>query len=360
MATGILTSPSRIATTAGSDQDAVTILELARDAGLRTGIVTTASVTDATPASFVAHVNQRYCQGPRNMRQYLRRLDLEVDCGSDLRANGGRGSISEQIAAAGVDVVLGGGSIHFDQPAEGETVTAVADVAAANGYRLVRTRDELLSLEGVGPVLGLFARDTMPVRWRGVEGAEAGPLERVDGQIVLPRPFDCEPEPRFEGMPSLAEMTRFALERLEGDRGFFLMVESASIDKQSHDRRPCGHIGELEQLDQAVALALDYAAEHPETLVLVTSDHGHAAQIVTVDGGFPGDSYATPGYFALVRTREGALMGINYATSDSPDQEYHTGTQVPLYADGAGAKSLPTFIAQRELFAIMARHLELD
>ena len=59
MATGIVTSAGRIATTAGSDQDAVTIMELAAAAGLGTGIVTTSSVTDATPASFVAHVNRR-------------------------------------------------------------------------------------------------------------------------------------------------------------------------------------------------------------------------------------------------------------------------------------------------------------
>jgi alkaline phosphatase len=176
----------------------------------------------------------------------------------------------------------------------------------------------------------------------------------------MPEPMTCEPDPRFEGMPSLEEMTRFTLDRLNPDRGFFVMVESASIDKQSHRRRPCGHIGELQQLDEALAVALAYTERHPETLVLVTADHGHAAQIVTETGGFPNDSYGTPGYFALVRTSEGGLMGVNYATSDSPDQEYHTGTQVPLYAAGAVATSLPTFIAQRDLFGIMARHLGLD
>jgi alkaline phosphatase len=59
MASGIVTSAGRIATTAATDRDVVTIMELAAAAGFGTGIVTTSSITDATPASFIAHVNQR-------------------------------------------------------------------------------------------------------------------------------------------------------------------------------------------------------------------------------------------------------------------------------------------------------------
>lgn len=364
MATGAVTSPSRIATTAGSDEDLVTIMERARDAGLATAIVTTASVTDATPASFVAHVRQRYCQGPRNMRMTLAALDLEVDCSRDLKANGGLGSIAEQIADSDLDVVLGGGSQYFDQAAErpdsaGTAATTVADVAIANGFRIARTRAELAAQRDPGRILGLFSRDTMPVRWQGEEERQATRIERVDGEVQLPEPFVCEPDPGFEGTPTLTEMTRAALDRLDPDRGFVLMVESASIDKQSHFRRPCGHIGELGQLDEALAATLEYADAHPETLVLVTADHSHAAQIVTETGGFVGTRYATPGYLARLRTPEGSIMGINYATNDSPTQEYHTGSQVPLYASGPNVGELPTFIDQRDLYGIMLRHLGL-
>ena len=62
MAGGVLTSRGRVGTTAQTDEDIVTIMELAIAAGMGTGIVTTASITDATPASFIAHINQRYCQ----------------------------------------------------------------------------------------------------------------------------------------------------------------------------------------------------------------------------------------------------------------------------------------------------------
>ena len=62
-----MTSAGRIGTTAGTDRDVVSIMELAAAAGFGTGIVATSSVTDATPASFVAHVNHRLCEGPRAM-----------------------------------------------------------------------------------------------------------------------------------------------------------------------------------------------------------------------------------------------------------------------------------------------------
>ena len=359
IATGILTSRGRIATTPGTDVDVTTILERAQAAGMRTGIVTTASVTDATPASFVAHINQRFCQGPRGMRSTLRNLGIDVDCSVDYRSRGGLGSIAEQIAASTVDVVLGGGTVYFDQPAEGSLET-VSELAEAAGFRIVRRWNEIQETGPDERVLGLFARNTMPVRWRGENDAEAARIERSsEGAVVLPEPFVCEPEPRFDGMPELSEMTRFALDRVDSERGFFLMVESASIDKQSHDRKPCGHIGELQQLDEAVAVALEYAAVHPETLILVTADHSHAAQLVTEVGGNATPSFATPGYFARLRTADGATMGVNYATNDST-QEYHTGSQVPLFAAGQAPGTIPSFIAQREIFGIMIGHLGLD
>ena len=61
MATGEITSRGRISTSPGADQDITTIIELAEQAGYRTGLVTTSSVTDATPAAFAAHVNVKWC-----------------------------------------------------------------------------------------------------------------------------------------------------------------------------------------------------------------------------------------------------------------------------------------------------------
>jgi len=153
-------------------------------------------------------------------------------------------------------------------------------------------------------------------------------------------------------------MARAALEHLDGG-SFVLMIESASIDKQSHVRRPCGQIGELKQLDDTLKLVLEYAAAHPETLVLVTADHSQAAQLVPETSWLGGANAASPGHFARVLTPEGVVMGVNYATNDSNLQEDHTGADVPLFAYGAGEGEVPAAVRQTEIFGIMLRHLGL-
>jgi alkaline phosphatase len=360
IASGIVTSAGRIGTTAGTDLDVPTIMELAAAAGRGTGIVTTSSVTDATPASFVAHVSYRLCESPRAMAvaNPSNRV-LSGDCPADRQAAGGKGSIAEQIAASRVDIVLGGGERYFAQVAEGETSKTVRDLAAANGFRVIGTAAELASLERGGKVLGLFAPGTMPVQWRGAGGAQAQRVQRDEnGRVVLPEAFGCEPDPGFGATPPLTAMARAALAHLDG-RSFVLMIESASIDKQSHVRRPCGQIGEVKQLDDTLKLVLEYAAAHPETLVLVTADHSQAAQLVPETSWLAGLNAASPGYFARVRTPEGAIMGVNYATNDSMLQEDHTGADVPLLAYGPGVEDIPITVRQTDIFAIMLRHLGL-
>ena len=357
IATGAITSAGRISTTAKTDLDLETIVELARDAGYGTGIVSTASLTDATPASFATHINMRFCEGPSNMTGEI--LGRAVDCSQNYKSNGGKGSISEQLADSRIDVLLGGGLRYFEQPSEGDAETTVLAEARENGYQVVLDRNGLTTIEPGRRVLGLFSPNTMPVRLRGTGDAKAELIERIDGKVVLPEPFVCEPNPQFDGMPALTEMTRAALGQLDETKSFFLVIESASIDKQSHLRRPCGHIGELAQLDEALAAVLDYAESHPETLVLVTADHSHAAQLVADRGEFLALNFASPGHFALIRTPEGGTMGINYATNDSPIQEYHTGAEIPLFASGPGIGTLPSFMRQAEIFGIMARHLGL-
>ncbi len=361
MASGIVTSTGRIGTTAGTDRDAPTIMELAAAAGFGTGIVATSSVTDATPASFVAHVSSRLCESPRSMvSRNANNPAFSTDCSADLKANGGKGSIAEQIAASRIDIVLGGGERNFVQPAEGETTKTVRDLAVANGFRVINTAAELAALQRGGKVLGLFAPGTMPVQWRGTGGAQAQRVQRDEsGRVVAPEPFTCEPDPAFGAMPTLAAMARTALRHLGDGRAFVLMIESSSIDKQSHARRPCGSIGELKQLDDAVKLALEYAGAHPETLVLVTADHSQAAQLVP-ERSWLGPNAASPGHFARIRTPEGAVMGVNYATNDSNLQEDHTGADVPLFAYGAAANEVPGQVRQTDVFEIMLRHLGLE
>ena len=107
-ATGFKTSNGRISSVAGTGNTVTrltTILELAQRAGFKTGNVSTAEITDATPAVLNAHINDRGCQGPANM----------ANCAPYKKENGGPGSIAEQSVDHHVNVLLGGGLARFQQ-----------------------------------------------------------------------------------------------------------------------------------------------------------------------------------------------------------------------------------------------------
>lgn len=366
MATGIVTSIGRIGTSAGEDQDLVNIVELAHRQGLKTGIVSTASITDATPASFYAHISTRDCENPDMMVGTDPYFDMVIDCSPDLKSNGGLGSISEQLIDSGVHVALGGGMKHFTPLAEGSDQT-VLELAKESGYQLVSNATELDG-SGAGKLLGLFSPSTMPVMWRGqddraAEKPDPSFLNRIHsmlGSVTYPEPMDCESNPEYIDIPSISLMTQTALDRLteEDERNFFLMVESASIDKQSHQRKACGSIGELKQLDESLAVAIKFAESHPDTLILVTADHGQAAQLVperTLYSGIPVPVY-TPGHVARINTSEGVIMAVNYATNDFVSEE-HTGVNIPLLSNDVGQGSVPAMVTQPEIFDIIKSHL---
>jgi alkaline phosphatase len=164
-------------------------------------------------------------------------------------------------------------------------------------------------------------------------------------------------------------MTQKALGRLSRDpsRGFFLMVEGASIDKQAHRRNPCGQIGELSALDRAVAVGREFAQQHPGTLIIVTADHGQASQVVPL----PEDYLALtkslkspqypPGYYAVLKTRHGELMAVGYATNAPPHGgwEQHTGVDVPVFLEGIDGREVPALMSQWNIFRLMQAHLQL-
>ena len=366
MATGVVTSIGRIGTSAGDDKDLVNIVELAHRQGLKTGIVSTASITDATPASFYAHISTRDCENPDMMVGTDPYFDMVIDCSPDLKSNGGLGSISEQLIDSGVHVALGGGMKHFTPLAEGSDQT-VLELAKESGYQLVSNATELDD-SGAGKLLGLFSPSTMPVMWRGqddraAEKPDPSFLNRIHsmlGSVTYPEPMDCESNPEYIDIPSISLMTQTALDRLteEDERNFFLMVESASIDKQSHQRKACGSIGELKQLDESLAVAMKFAESHPDTLILVTADHGQAAQLVperTLYSGIPVPVY-TPGHVARINTSEGVIMAVNYATNDFVSEE-HTGVNIPLLSNDVGQGSVPAMVTQPEIFDIIKSHL---
>lgn len=367
MATGQVTSIGRIATSANDDKDIATIAEMAKAAGFSTGIVTSASVTDATPASFIAHVTARGCENPTRMLASQTKTQWfdPATCQADRADNGGPGSIAQQIALGSTDLVLGGGLKHF-KPKAGVQDKTLLQLAEENGYQLVTNTAELDNNQATDKLLGLFSEHTLPIRLRGENGRSAerpqpSLLNKISsklGHTVLPEPMACEQNPAFAGMTTIKQMTEAAIAHLSAkeDKGFFLMVESASIDKASHLRNPCGSIGELEQLEEALASAQQFAQEHPNTLILVTADHGQAAQLIP--NPKPGMPLYTPGRIARITTPEGQVMAVNYATTEA-HSEKHTGTNVPLFSNSEGFGRVPAMVTQPEIFNIMRDYLGL-
>lgn len=342
MATGVNTSMGRIATSA-NDEDLETIVELAKKAGKKTGLVSTASLTDASPASFIAHISDRGCASTQHMNQFRYYWVHIIDCAEDMKKNGGLGSIAEQLADSKVDLLLGGGKVYFEELNEAQDKTLLQQ-ASDGGFELAESLGAAASIDKQQKLLGLFAQENLPVRMRGSGGAMAQQpsfsflnlFHRYMGSVDLPDIIQCEDNPEFfdNNTPQLKDMTQLALDRLNNEQGFFLMVESASIDKESHKRNPCGSIGEAQQLFESVELALEFARQNPDTLVLVTADHAQAAQIVPNGSLYDvfGVPVASPGHIARIETLEGGVLVMNYATNLF-DSEEHTGASVPLFAN---------------------------
>jgi alkaline phosphatase len=339
-ATGHKTSHGRLSTAPQSDQPLKTLLELAQEKELRTGNVSTAELTDATPAALDAHVNQRNCEGPADMAL----------CPKYARAAGGPGSIAEQTVDHHVDVLLGGGRRRFEQTIEGGPYAGqtVIQSAIAQGYTVIGLAPALSAIQPGGKLLGLFAAGNMAPEWRGE------PAKRYPGS----GPQRCVEGVRPPNEPSLATMTRKAIELLDHDaaHGFFLQVEGASIDKWEHAADPCRQIGETVAFDAAVQVALEYAAAHPDTLIVVTGDHAHTSQIVPP----PQPKDHSPGVFSTLITADGANMTVQYATNLPGRSQEHTGTQIRIAAQGPQAVNVVGVSDQTALFALIARALGLQ
>ena len=365
LATGGVTNIGRIATDIG-DNDLPTLAERAIEEGWRVGLVTTSSLTDATPASFLTHVSSRSCEGPEEVLGSTYFGIPQPACLSDARDNGGPGSIVEQLVISGAHVLLGGGDKFMRQTTvDGITV---AQLAVNQGFQVISRDTAFDSLTSPKRLLGTFDEETLEVQWQGSDARVGEPaklswlshISEYFGSVTEPSPMSCEPNPNYQNTPRLAAMTNLALTHLATDngQGFFLMIESASIDKQSHKRNPCGSIGEIAQLEESLALVRSFASNQPETAIIVTADHAQAAQILpepTLYANYPIAIYS-PGLTARIRTPEGGMMRINYATNNGFSEE-HTGANVPLFANDVAAQWLSAFMRQRDVHDAMERFL---
>lgn len=249
-----------------------TVLEVGMGKGMSAGLITTTALTDATPAAFFAH--------------YPARDHLEV---------------ARQTTQQDITVLMGGGRIVFEFADTDTTESALEQLRAR--YTYVQSATELASVEldTVSTLLGLFAERDMPLAGTRV--------------------------------PTLASMTRTALQILDRDPdGFFLMVENEETDTQAHHNEPFDIIAaEMRALDEAIEVAAEYRSQHPETLIIVVSDHETGGLAVHADStGTPTLRYTTRG---------------------------HTAALVPIFAVGPGSEKFGGMLQNdqvgRELLALV-------
>jgi len=251
-----------------------TLMEQAKERGMRTGNVSTAEITDATPAVQFSHAALRGCQGPDFSASACEEGDVPI---------------AEQIARNGVaDVILGGGLSRFEpddqdaMEADGYTVLGSfgdpALAAQTADSQTVPTKDDLAGVTGGDRrVIGLFNR----------------------GNLTVERFKRENPDAVQAGEPTLPEMTTKAIALLADSEdarrdGFFLQVEGALIDKRSHANDAAQTLEEMKAFDDAIAEAVEWAEADGDTLVIVTADHECAGFNIIGKGSFTNAEAAAP------------------------------------------------------------------
>lgn len=240
----------------------LTILEEAEKRGLATGVVSTATLTHATPAGCYAHVPFRFWENDARMSAEAREAAFP--------------DIARQLVefpyGDGIEVALGGGRVHFKPRGEGDPEDADRPGGRLDGRDLTK--------------VWLESRDGAVYVWNS-EQFKAVDLATTKHLLGLFEPGDMNWEadrPGDEaGEPSLAEMTGLAIDLLSKDEeGFFLMVEGGRIDHGHHAGNAHRALTDTIALSDAVRVALE-KTDAADTLIVVTADHSHTLTI----SGYP-------------------------------------------------------------------------
>lgn len=342
-----------------------TLFELAEDAGLATGVISTARLTHATPGA-------AYAKSPNR------------DWETDGKAQGGCADIARQFLdwphGDGFEVALAGGRSEFLPAEMADPEYPEKSGARTDGRNLAdewRTRGndrayvwdkagfDALNFDSDVRVLGLF---------------EPSHMQYEIDRKAAPAP----------GEPSLAELTRAAILRLSRDPdGFILLVEGGRIDHAHHGTNAARALADTVALDEAIAMAL--AMTSPEdTLIIVTADHSHTLVIqgyqsrgnpilgvAAFKPGGPalagdGKAYTTLAYAngpgaACAKTSDPSQPCVRpdpaQADTTAPDylqqallpmaSETHGGEDVAIFASGPGAQMVRGVMEQNEIFHVI-------
>ena len=198
------------------------VLALAAEKKKSTGVVVVCSVTHATPASFVAH------QDNRNKEE----------------------EIALDYLKTPVDVFIGGGLKFFQNRSDNRNLVKELK---EKGYTVAVNMDEVKKVKS-GKLAGLVA-DEHP----------GGVKERKN---------------------MLAEASLAAINLLNQNKnGFFLMIEGSQIDWAGHDNSSSHVISETLDFDETIGAVLDFAKKDGNTLVVITADH-ETGGLTVMNGDF--------------------------------------------------------------------------
>ncbi|MCX6231309.1 MAG: alkaline phosphatase [Bacteroidetes bacterium] len=218
-----------------------TILELAEQKGLSTGLVVCCAITHATPAAFIAH------ESDRNDYEDIAPWFLKTD----------------------VDVFIGGGKQYFENRKDKRNLS---DSLRKRNYQLVYDLNQLQAVTK-GKIAAMLYQDHPP----SMLGGRGDMLGKSSSKAI-----------------SVLSQNK---------KGFFMMIEGSQIDWACHNNSNDTLIGEMLDFDDVVGIALDFAKSNGETLVVVTADHetgGYALTENTLTDGKPSGKFNTKGHTAVM------------------------------------------------------------
>ncbi|MDP3908242.1 alkaline phosphatase [Novosphingobium sp.] len=349
----------------GKGQLVPSLIGLAQDRGLATGVVTTTGITHATPASAYAQTVQRDWESDADMPQAAK----DQGCTDIAR------QLIEGSTGARLNVVLGGGRTHFLPKSVRDPEHAGKSGARGDG------RDLIAAWQRANPN-GHYA-------WNRAQFLTFDPA-RHTRLLGLFEPnhmqFEADRAKDPAGEPSLVEMTETAIRALSrSDKGYVLLIEGGRIDHAHHAGNAFRALTDAKAFDEAVAAALRLTSAN-DTLIVTTADHSHTLTIsgypvrgnpilgaVAEAPGKPqlamdGKGYTTLGY------ANGPGAGHDHARHDpvavdtaAPDyrqqatvplsSETHAGEDVAVRASGPGAHLLRGTIEQHTIFYVIREAL---
>jgi alkaline phosphatase len=266
LSTGNKTSPGIISMDKNAKKKFKSVATMAKEKGMKVGIITTVNMNDATPSVFYAN-------------QPSRKMSKEI---------------AEDLLKSDFDLFAGGGL---------NKIKNLRDFLTKGGYTLIDNRKDFNKLIRCDLV------DSKVKESDGkVKGSEkyylACPVR--DGSQACRYSMDMG-----KNEIRLSELTKKAIELLEGPEGFFMMVEGGKIDWAAHSNDARAVMEDVMAFDEAIKEALNFYKKHPqETAIIVVADHETGGFGI----GHTATEYET--YFTKLKNQKVSLQELDNKISE--------------------------------------------